>query len=194
MLRSLRLARTLATESHSEGAAVNRGDFTDAIKPEIPLLLHAARGLTSASDVEDLVQETLSKAYRSWDRFDGRYLRAWLLTILRNTAINAGRKKRPVLGAGAETFASEPDTSLGAQPDEMAVQSDFVATVRRALLELPEHYRSAVELVDMDGLSYQEAADSLGIPVGTMMSRLHRGRRRIRELLGDQGTFEGRRQ
>jgi RNA polymerase sigma-70 factor (ECF subfamily) len=164
--------------------------FTESVRPEIPILLHVARSYSSA-DAEDLVQETLTKAFRAWDKFDGRYLRAWLLTILRNTAINAGRKKRPTLSGDSETLEQHPDSSLEASPQDLLESNDFVANVKKAILGLSSHYRTAVELVDIDGLSYQEAADVMGIPVGTIMSRLHRGRRQVKEVLAKQGLIGG---
>ncbi len=167
-----------------------RPSFTEAVRPEIPILLHVARSYNSA-DAEDLVQETLTKAYRAWDKFDGRFLRAWLLTILRNTAINAGRKKIPGLSGDSETLEQHPDGSLTASPQDLLESNDFVASVKKAILGLPGHYRNAVELVDIDGLSYQEAADVMGIPVGTIMSRLHRGRRQVKEVLVSQGLIGG---
>ncbi len=164
--------------------------FTESVRPEIPILLHVARSYNSA-DAEDLVQETLTKAFRAWDKFDGRYLRAWLLTILRNTAINAGRKRIPSLTGDSETLEQQPDSSLAASPQDLLESNDFVANVKKAILGLSSHYRNAVELVDIDGLSYQEAADVMGIPVGTIMSRLHRGRRQVKEVLAKQGLIGG---
>ncbi len=164
--------------------------FAESVRPEIPILLHVARSY-SAAEAEDLVQETLTKAFRAWDRFDGRYLRAWLLTILRNTAINAGRKRRPILSGDTETLEQHPDRSPEASPQDLAESNDFVANVKRAILGLSSHYRIAVELVDIDGLSYQEAADVMGVPVGTIMSRLHRGRRQVKEVLAKQGLIGG---
>lgn len=163
--------------------------FTTWVVPEIEVLLRVARTLTRPADAEDLVQETLLRAYRAIDRFDGRYPRAWLLTIMRNTQINRTRRRRPeLLDDPDRTFAEVADESSGdADPESVVVGEMFDAVVEDALARLPETFRQAVELVDIAGLSYQETADALGIPVGTVMSRIHRARQRIRDRLAAAG-------
>ena len=161
--------------------------FQRYVVPEIPVLLSVARSLTSnAHDAEDLVQDTILRAYQAIERFDGAHSRAWLLTILRNSHINRNRKRRPGLlnnphdvEAIAETHALEPA--------EMAEQSDFRDAVAAALVVLPQKNRVVVELVDVQSCSYAEVALALAIPIGTVMSRLHRGRRQIRQYLTERG-------
>lgn len=170
-------------------ADVRKDAFARWVTPEIPVLLRVATSLTSQpADAEDLVQDTLIRAYRAVDRFDGEHPRAWLLTILRNTHINRSRKQLPSLlrepGSDLDraAFAVEPRT-----PEELVVDDSFDAAVDRALQSLPERFRQVVELVDVAGLSYADTATTLHIPEGTVMSRLHRARRRIREHLTSAG-------
>jgi RNA polymerase sigma-70 factor (ECF subfamily) len=166
--------------------ARRRETFTTYVVPEIDVLLRVARTLVARpADAEDLVQDTLVRAFRSIDSFDGRHPRAWLLTILRNTHINRNRRRRPEL-------LRDPDAALaqlGQQadrddtPEGLVVGKTFDAVVADALDALPDRFREVVELVDIDGLTYIEAAGALGVPVGTVMSRLHRARKRIRQRL-----------
>lgn len=137
----------------------------------------------SPADAEDLVQETLLRAYRGISSFDGRHPRAWLLTILRNAQLNRFRRRRPELlrNPHAALGADVPDQAPG--PEAIAIDASFDATLAQAVQALPEKMRRVVQLVDVDGLTYQEAAATLGIPIGTVMSRLHRARSRIRQQL-----------
>ena len=160
--------------------------FERLVLPEVELLLRVAISLTrNTPDAEDLVQDTLVRAYRSIDRFDGAYPRAWLLTILRNTHINRNRKRRPELLREPETQYFVPAAASDA-PDA-GVDAMFDAEIVRALHVLPEVFRSVIEMVDINSLSYAEAAEALGVPVGTVMSRLHRGRSRMRDGLKNTG-------
>lgn len=163
--------------------------FERYVLPELDVLYRTAWSLTR-SDVEaqDLVQETLLRAYRAIDRFDGRYPRAWLLTIMRNANINRARKKKPdLLDDPDATFERSTTFADTAGPEELVLETEFDATVEQAYRELPETFREVVELVDLNGLAYQEAADLLDVPVGTVMSRLHRARKRIREYIEQVG-------
>ncbi|MDA3038345.1 MAG: sigma-70 family RNA polymerase sigma factor [Actinomycetota bacterium] len=156
--------------------------------PEIDLLLRVARSLTrSTADAEDLVQETLLRAFRSINSFDGRYPRAWLLTNLRNANINMGRKKRPGLLNDPESSEYTDLLSDNEAPESRHVDGTFDATIDEAFRALSPESRQVVELVDLHGLAYQEAADAIGIPVGTVMSRLHRARRSIRTAVSVNG-------
>lgn len=164
--------------------------FRQYVLPELEVMYRVARSLTrNAADAEDLVQDTLLRAYRAIDRFDGRHPRAWLLTILRNAQINRVRRKRPELlddpDATFERYAADEDESSA--PEHVIVDPVFDAEVDAALDALPDKFRHVVELVDIAGKSYQDAADELGIPVGTVMSRLHRARRRMRDQLERAG-------
>lgn len=163
--------------------------FTAWVVPEIEVLLRVARTLTRPADAEDLVQDTLLRAYRAIDRFDGRHPRAWLLTIMRNAQVNRVRRRRPeLLDDPDRTFAEAADRTVeGADPEALVVGDMFDSVVDDALHRLPETFRQALELVDIAGLSYQEAADALGVPVGTVMSRIHRARHRIRDRLAVAG-------
>lgn len=165
---------------------VRRGArFAEYVQPHIPLLYATAITLTrNAAEAEDLVQDTLLRAYRAIERFDGAYPKAWLLTILRNTNINRAQKKRPVLFDDPEDPGAEPVDEV--TPEDLIVEPVFDAAVQRALDDLPDKFRTVIDLVDVDGLSYAEAAEVLGIPVGTVMSRLHRGRSRIRNRLSPE--------
>ena len=168
--------------------------FDRYVVPEIPLLYRVARSLTDQpSDAEDLVQDTLIRAYRAIERFDGAHPRTWLLTILRHTHLNRMRGKRAILlhdGASDESLESVLDRLAKPSPsaEEVVVDATFEDAVSAALGMLSERHRHVVELVDVQGLSYQVAADRLGIPRGTVMSRLHRARARIREQLAESGV------
>lgn len=165
--------------------------FRQYVLPELDVLYRVGRSLTrNHADTEDLVQETIIRAYRAIDRFDGRHPRAWLLTILRNAQINRTRRRRPELlhdpDVEMERLAA---TSVGDQddPEHQVVDPVFDSNVQDALEALPDRFRRPVELVDLAGLSYQDAAAQLDVPVGTVMSRLHRARRRMREHLDKAG-------
>jgi RNA polymerase sigma-70 factor (ECF subfamily) len=163
-----------------------REAFAKYVLPEVEVLLRVARSLTRhPADAEDLVQDTLLRAYRAIERFDGRHPRAWLLTILRNTHANRGRGRRSeILSDGEAERAAAPPVD---EPEAVVLRGTFDAAVEQALRALPDKYRLVVELVDLGGLSYQEAAVTLDVPVGTVMSRLHRGRGRIRAAVEAAG-------
>ncbi len=165
--------------------------FDQYVLPEVDIMYRVALSITrNSSDAEDVVQEALLRAYRAIDRFDGRYPRAWLLTIVRNAHINSVRRKRPEL-------LKDPDATMervrdpgeeGRSTEELVVEQGFDAEVETAFTSLPDKFRDVVQLVDINGLSYQEAADQLGVPVGTIMSRLHRARKRIKKHLDAAGV------
>ncbi len=161
------------------------------VLPELDVLYSVALRLTrNPHDAEDVVQETLLRAYRSIERFDGRYPRAWLLTILRNANMNRVRKRTPDLLHDEErTFATMAATGADgrAGPEEVVLDRIPDVAVVDALRRLSEDHRAVVVLVDIDGLSYREAAEVLDVPVGTVMSRLHRARRKMRTRLERAG-------
>ena len=162
--------------------------FETHVLPEIEVLLRVARSLTrNDADAEDLVQDTLLRAYRAIDRFDGRHPRAWLLTILRNTHINRNRRRRPELLRDTDGGVDRIGQLAGDDTTDAMIDVAFDAEVEAALASLDEPFRAVVELVDIDGLSYAETAQRLGIPTGTVMSRLHRARGRIRDHLERAG-------
>jgi RNA polymerase sigma-70 factor (ECF subfamily) len=164
--------------------------------PEIEVLLRVALTMTAQpADAEDLVQDALLRAWRSLDTFDGQYPRAWLLTILRNAEVNRHRRRRPQLLDNPDL---EPERAVSndgpdASPESIIIDRGFDAAIDTALAELPEAFRQAVVLIDVGGLSYAEASAVLGVPEGTLMSRLHRARKRIRHRLGTPDTALGRR-
>ena len=155
--------------------------------------LHAAalRMTRNRSDAEDLVQETLVKAYAAFHQFrPGTNLRAWLYKILINTFINTCRKdpREPARAPGgvfredghaAVGPLAPPARSAEAEALEKLADSDIL----RALRELPEEFKAAIYLADIEGYPYREIADIMGTPIGTVMSRLHRGRSKLRRKL-----------
>ena len=163
--------------------------FEKHVLPELDVLYRTAWSLTrSDAEAQDLVQDTLLRAFRAIDRFDGRYPRAWLLTIMRNANINRARKKKPdLLDDPDATFERSTHFADDDDPEKLVVEPVFDAAVEQALADLPDKFKEVIELVDLNGLAYQETADLLDIPVGTVMSRLHRARKRIRDHLDANG-------
>jgi RNA polymerase sigma-70 factor (ECF subfamily) len=166
--------------------------FAQYVLPEVEVMLRVANSLTrNRADAEDLVQDTMIRAFKAIERFDGRHPRAWLLTILRNTHINRNRRRRPELlrepDVRLERAAAAPDDDTAMRPDRF-VDLEFDTELERALGALSSQFGEVIELVDIDGLSYAEAAEVLHIPIGTVMSRLHRGRTKIREHLRRVGA------
>lgn len=168
--------------------------FAQWVLPEIEVLYRVARSLTGqAADAEDLVQDTLVRAYRAIDGFDGRYPRAWLLTILRNTERKGHRKARPyLLDDRDDSELQLAEASPTDSPEYVVVDCRFETGVAQAFDELPERFREVIALVDIEGFSYAEAAEALRVPVGTVMSRLHRARKQIRRRLKQAGASVAR--
>jgi RNA polymerase sigma-70 factor (ECF subfamily) len=168
--------------------ATNDTAFERYVLPEIEVLLRVANSLTrNYAEAEDLVQDTLIRAYRGIDGFDGRHARAWLLTILRNTHINRNRRRRPELLRDPDAAADRMISAASDDRTDAMIDDELDVEIVRALDSLDESFRRVVELVDIDGLTYAEAAEVLDVPVGTVMSRLHRARSRIRERLDRVG-------
>jgi RNA polymerase sigma-70 factor, ECF subfamily len=167
--------------------------FREQVLSELEVLYRVARRLTrTPTEAEDLVQDVLLRAYRGFDGFDGRYPRAWLLTILRNTHYNRLRKRQPDL-LDDEVAQRVPARGADGRQDgtsDQALHDQFDPLVRAALAALSANHRAVIALVDLDELTYQEAADVLGVPTGTVMSRLHRARRKVRAHLEDAGFKE----
>lgn len=181
-------------ERTSDQDVARRHRYSTCVLPEIDVLLRVAMSMTpQRADAEDLVQDTLLRAWRSIDTFDGSHPRAWLLTILRNAEINRHRRQRPVLLDDPDRAAETDTSGSEASAEDLVVGQTFDAVVDSALAALPTKFRQAVLLVDVDGLTYAEAAQALGVPEGTVMSRLHRARARIRQRLAAAGLAPRRR-
>lgn len=169
-----------------------RARFERDVLPLLPNLYGAALRLTrNPQDADDLVQETYLRAFRGFAGFqEGTNLRAWMYRILTNTFINSYRKKQrePVTVGDDEIEDWYLYDKLGASGVEASAETEVLEKipdedVQRALEELPENFRMAVLLADVEGFSYKEIAEILGIPIGTVMSRLHRGRKALQKRL-----------
>ncbi len=178
------------------GSSTRRDEaFRCHVEPEIEVLLRVAQTLTGSwADAEDVVQETLIRAWRAADRFDGAHPRAWLLTILRRAQLNAVRRRRPDLVADTSGFdAQRPafGARAVADPEQRHVDLDFSVAVGRAVAALDPRYRTVLLLIDVDQLTYAEVAGVLGVPLGTVMSRLSRARDKVRRQLRPGPSGEG---
>lgn len=169
-------------------AAERRAAFEREALVHLDALYRVALRLTgNAADADDLVQDTMLKAYRAWDQFEpGTNARGWLLTILRNAFINEYRRKRRQPEAvdvdAVEPFAVFPDIQ---EEDPQGAFFDRIVDdeVLRAIDQLPEAFRETLVLSDVEGLSYQEIARVLEVPVGTVKSRLFRARQMLQAKL-----------
>lgn len=168
------------------------GTFDAFVGPHLALMLRVAGSLCRSShDAEDLVQDTLIRAYNGLDTFDGAYPRAWLLTIMRNANINRHRRQRPGLLHDAVDLAGEADRRNPPAPsaEDVAEAHTSAPWIADALARLSPQHLQVVYLVDIDGLTYDETAAALGVPAGTVMSRLHRARHRLRAHLVHHPDF-----
>ena len=153
----------------------------------------ALRYTKNPEDARDLVQDTYLKAFNSFHQFEeGTNLRAWLYRVLTTTFINTYRKdqRRPQLASGEledwQLAEAQSHTSdLGKSAEVEALENLPDSDIKRALQEIPEEFRIAVYLADVEGFSYKEIAEIVEVPAGTVMSRLHRGRKLLREKLAD---------
>ncbi|MFN2607236.1 MAG: sigma-70 family RNA polymerase sigma factor [Acidimicrobiales bacterium] len=181
----------------------DKAKFSDLAMQHMPSLYTAALRMTrSPADAEDLVQDTYLKAYRAFGTFqEGTNLKAWLYRILTNTYINAYRakKRRP-----EETDIDDVENlylyrrlgglegaTAGRSAEEEVLDHFTETDVKEAIEALPEQFRMAVLLGDVEGFSYKEIAEILDVPIGTVMSRLHRGRRALQKRLYDFGRQRG---
>ncbi|HET9870999.1 MAG TPA: sigma-70 family RNA polymerase sigma factor [Propionibacteriaceae bacterium] len=160
----------------------------------------ALRMTRNPADAEDVVQETYVKAYSSFHQFTpGTNLKAWLYRILTNTYINSYRKKQrqPQISDGEniedwQLARAESHTSTGLKSAEMVALENLAdSDVKEALQQLAPDFRLAVYLADVEGFSYKEIAEIMDTPIGTVMSRLNRGRTQLRKLLADYASERG---
>ena len=167
-------------------------DFEAAALPYLDALYNMAYRLTrNAEDAEDLIQETYFKAYKYYDKFEeGTNLKAWLFRIMKNSFINGYRKKQNQPPESAFSDIEESFENLVSEdaghiknPEEEILESVLDEDVQKAIDTLRDDYRMVILLVDLEGFSYKEAAEILEVPVGTVMSRLYRGRRILEKTL-----------
>ena len=196
----------MAEASPVELTADERRRFQEDALPLLDSLYGAALRMTrNPQDAEDLVQETMLRAYRAFDRFEaGTNLKAWLFRILTNAYINTYRKRQrepqKVSADEVEEFdlyreLKNHDTQFEATPESIVLDSLVDSDIIDAIDDLPEQFRLAVVLSDIEGFSYAEMAEIMDVPMGTVMSRLHRGRKalqkRLWELARDRGIVKG---
>ncbi len=180
-----------------------RQEFEATALPQLDALYGAALRLTrNAAEAEDLVQDAYVRAYRFWHTFkSGTSVRAWLFTILRNTFINryhrANRNRAAthdleaqLPAIGVEAAVGHPTTSM--PNPELALGARITRErIMTALESVPEDYRMAVILADLEGLAYKEIAEIMDCPIGTVMSRIFRGRKLLHKLLHDHAVELG---
>jgi RNA polymerase sigma-70 factor, ECF subfamily len=202
ILGDLELALMATNEAQLDGADDSRALFEEQALPYMDQLYAAAMRMTrNPADAADLVQETFVKAFKAFGQFEqGTNLKAWLYRIQTNTFINDYRKKQRDPHQG--TIDDLEDWQLGGAQSltqSLATRSaeaeaiDHLpdSAVKDALQSIPEDFRLAVYFADVEGFSYQEVADIMKTPIGTVMSRLHRGRRMLRELLAGYARERG---
>jgi RNA polymerase sigma-70 factor, ECF subfamily len=181
----------------------DQADFErDAMQYARQLYSAALRMTRNPADAEDLVQETYLKAYRAYHTFEaGTNLKAWLYRILTNTYINRYRKesRRPTevdLGTVEDLYlyrriGSEESAEAARTTEERVLDGLVESDIKKAVEDLPENFRIPVLLADLEGFSYKEIADILDIPIGTVMSRLHRGRKAMQKSLWEFAVKRG---
>ncbi|MGA7270337.1 MAG: sigma-70 family RNA polymerase sigma factor [Acidimicrobiia bacterium] len=174
----------------------------DAMPYTGQLYAAAMRMARNPADAEDLVQETMLKAYRAYGTFtEGTNLKAWLYRILTNTYINKYRKaqRRPTETDLEEVqdlylyrrLGSEEAADMARSAEDQLLEGLVESDIKNAIEALPEHFRIPVLLADLEGFSYKEIAEILDIPIGTVMSRLHRGRKQLQRALWDFASRRG---
>lgn len=192
------LFRKPATEAPPSRA---RDPFADELLTHMDTMFSVASRMTrGASEAEDLVQDTVLKAIRAKDQFEpGTNLKAWLLRIMTNTFINKYRRggmervvfEGPSADALVDNWTSASSMRAVRDPETQALTPLIEAELSKALDELPEEFRVAVMLSDVEELSYKEIAEIMGCPIGTVMSRLHRGRKLLQGKLKEHAEVLG---
>jgi RNA polymerase sigma-70 factor (ECF subfamily) len=184
-------------------AMADRLRFAELAMPHMQALYSAALRMTrNPADAEDLVQETFLKAYRAFDRYeDGTNLKAWLYKILTNTFINSYRaaKRRPEKADVEDVedlylyhrIGALQASNAGRSAEEEVFEHFTDDEVKKAIESLPEAFRIAVLLADVEGFSYKEIAEITEVPIGTVMSRIHRGRKALQKALMDFAVARG---
>lgn len=189
-------------ETSNDGANKPRSpEFEKLVIDHMDMLYAVAlRHTRNPADAADLTQNTVLKALRFHDKFEkGTYIKAWLLTILRNTYINEYRRRarRPaaVELTGAEPAEdTSPDPTVRYEPETRGATELMELLddeVKQAIESLPDDFRNAVVMADIEDMSYKEIADRMGCPIGTVMSRLFRGRKMLREKLREYAREKG---
>jgi RNA polymerase sigma-70 factor, ECF subfamily len=176
------------------GMRDKRDTFERQAEKVFPSVFGTALRLTrSREEAEDLAQEAIVRAYDAFDRFDGSNFKAWMLRIVTNLYINKYRQRQrgPQLGSLDDEGVIEPMSAESEVPDRVLFDEALGAEVEEALATVPEDFRMAVILSDLEGLSYQEIADITGVPIGTVRSRIARGRALLRKALEDYARQEG---
>ncbi|MGA0113291.1 MAG: sigma-70 family RNA polymerase sigma factor [Candidatus Nanopelagicaceae bacterium] len=171
----------------------------DALQYMNQLYAAALRYTKNPEDAQDLVQDTYAKAYTSFHQFEpGTNLKAWLYRVLTTTFINTYRKdqRRPQTSdSELEDWqiaeASSHTSDQGKSTEDVVLENLPDSDIKKALAEIPEEFRMVVYLADVEGFSYKEIAEIVGVPAGTVMSRLHRGRKQLREKLSDYARERG---
>ena len=176
-------------------AEARRDEFEAQALPHLRALFNLAYRLTrNEKDAEDLVQDTYLRAFRFFHRFEpGTNIRAWLCRILKNQFLNRVQQAKPLTGMPDLTGAADPHLVLESAfphtpsrtPEQEVMDSVTAGEVEEAMALLPPEYRMVVTLALSEEMSYKEIADAMGIPIGTVMSRLHRGRKFLQSKLFD---------
>lgn len=176
------------------GRRNSREAFERQAEKVFPSVFGTALRLTrSREDAEDLAQEAIVRAYDAYDRFDGTNFKAWILRIVTNLYINRYRQRQrgPAFTSIEEDGVLEPVADPNEEPDRLVFDELVGEEVERALANVPDDFRLAVLLSDVEGMSYQEIADIMEVPIGTVRSRLARGRAILRRHLMEYATREG---
>ncbi|HOE65011.1 MAG TPA: sigma-70 family RNA polymerase sigma factor [Candidatus Hydrogenedentes bacterium] len=181
------------TQTMAEVSRTRSCEFEKQVMDHMDMMYAVALRLTrNATEAQDLTQNTIVKALRFHDKFEeGTYIKAWLLTILRNTFINEYRRKvrRPMfveLSGSEPSTDTPPDPELNYHPSDLNVSSLLELVddeVKEAIESLPEDFRNAVIMADIEDMAYKEIAVVMHCPLGTVMSRLYRGRKLLRDKL-----------